>query len=343
MSMKKAIILINLGSPDSPEISDVRKYLAEFLWDKRVIDINPIARWLLLHGIILRKRPQSSSAAYRKVWTKNGSPLIVLSKQLRDRLAEQTDLPVYLGMRYGNPSIESVIKQLTADGITHALAIPLYPHYAMSSYETVVEKVREDSVRLNSGITFDFLPPFYDDPVYISALVTSATPFLGKQFDHLLFSFHGIPVSHLHKSDPSGKHCVQSQNCCDISSPSHKTCYRHQCYATVKAFVSLANIPDEKYSVSFQSRLGKKEWLTPYTVDELARLAKAGKRKLLVICPAFVSDCLETLEEIAVEGKSIFLDAGGESFQQIPCLNTHPQWIRFLRQKCELYAGNPPA
>lgn len=337
---KKAVILINLGSPDSTSIPDVRKYLAEFLWDKRVISINPIARWLLLHGIILRTRPKHSAENYKKIWTPDGSPLVVISKELREKVAREVSIPVYLAMRYGSPSIRSVLINLRAEGITDALIIPLYPQYAMSSYETVVEKVHEEARRLELNTHFSFLPPFYNDPEYIQALVESADPYLKKDYDHLLFSFHGIPVSHLQKSVNDPRHglgILQTEDCCAPNAESRKTCYRHQCYETVKYFTEVANISKDAYSFSFQSRLGKEPWLQPYTIDKFHELPKQGIKKLLVICPVFVSDCLETLEEISGEGKEIFINAGGQSFEQIPCLNTHPSWISFLKKKIKNY------
>jgi ferrochelatase len=197
----------------------------------------------------------------------------------------------------------------------------------MSSFETAVERVKELAVKIAPQMRITVQPPFYKDAEYISALVASAGEYLKKDYDYLLFSYHGLPERQIKKSDPTGCHCLTKENCCEVASPAHATCYRAQCYQTTKAFCEKAGIPREKYSVSFQSRLGKDPWLKPYTDFELERLAKQGVKKLLVICPAFVSDCLETIEEIGIRGRESFMQAGGQQFDQIPCLNEHPLWI----------------
>jgi ferrochelatase len=220
------------------------------------------------------------------------------------------------------------------------LLIPLFPHYAASSYETAAVRVLELAIK--SGMKVTVQPPYYNDPDYIAALVASAADFLKRDYDHLLFSYHGIPERHLRKADPTGSHCLQAENCCVVASPAHATCYRAQCFATTAAFVKLAGVPAEKYSVSFQSRLGKEPWLKPYTDYELLRLAQEGKKRMLVICPAFVSDCLETIEEIGMRGCADFLGASGKEFTRIPCMNEHPQWIAALEKMAGRFLAGQP-
>lgn len=332
---KRAVLLVNLGSPDSTSVSDVRRYLREFLGDERVLDLSAPLRWLLLEGIILRTRPKKSAHAYEQIWTKDGSPLILTSisvqRKLQDELGNGT--PVYLAMRYGQPSIASIVGQMNADGIDEVLLIPQYPHYAMSSWETVVVKVYEEAARLAPRLRVSLVQPFYRDADYIEALFTVASPYFAQPHDYVLFSYHGIPVRHLRKADTSKAHCMTVNDCCNTCSPVQSTCYRAQVFATTRALAARAQLAPERHSVSFQSRLAGEPWLTPFTDHELQRLAAAGKKRLLVLCPAFVADCLETIEEISGEGKKTFLDAGGESFVQVPCLNDHPAYIDFLAKR----------
>ena len=329
--MSKGILLVNLGSPDSPSAPDVRRYLNEFLMDGRVIDTPwPVRRFVV--GLILIKRPAESGHAYEKIWTKDGSPLVVTSKRVRAALQSRVSVPVELAMRYQNPPIEFGVKSLAAKGVKDVLLIPLFPHYAMSSYETAVVRVQEVAARHAPQMKITVQPPYYDAPDFIAALVASTADFLKQDYDHLLFSYHGIPERHLRKSDTTGCHCLKVENCCEVPSPAHATCYRAQCFATTAAFVKLAGVPKEKYSVSFQSRLGKDPWLKPYTDYELVRLAQEGKKKMMVICPAFVSDCLETIEEIGMRGCEDFMKASGKEYTRIPCLNEHPLWIAALEK-----------
>lgn len=339
---KSAVLLVNLGSPDSTSVADVRRYLEEFLGDERVIDRPPQPfRSLLLNGIIIPRRAPKSAHAYRQVWTDQGSPLLVTSRSVRDRLASSlgTATPVYLAMRYGQPSIASVLARIAADGIGQLLLFPQYPHYAMSSWETVVVQVYAEAARLAPGLKVHCVQPFYADADYIDVLHAVSAPFLAQPHDHVLFSYHGIPERHLRKGDPSHAHCLTVDDCCTTCSPAHATCYRAQCLATTRALVARAGIPADRHSVSFQSRLVGEPWLKPYTDHELERLPGEGRRRLLVLCPAFVADCLETLEEIQGEGRDTFLEAGGESFQQIPCPNDHPAYIDFLANRVRRWLG----
>jgi protoporphyrin/coproporphyrin ferrochelatase len=336
--MKTGIVLMNLGSPDSTTEKDVRRYLAEFLMDERVIDISYIARLLLVRGIIVPLRAPRSAKAYRSIWTSEGSPLIVITRQLQAALQQQTDAPVVMAMRYGSPSPKQAFDELLRrmPDIEKVIAIPMYPHYAMSSYETAVVYAREVHEKGGYPFQLELIPPFYEEPNYLDALADSIQPYLLQPYDHIVFSYHGIPERHILKSDPTGGHCLQSAGCCSVHSPAHATCYKHQCITTMHKIVERLQIPADKHSFSFQSRLGRDEWLKPYTVKRLAEMPKEGIKRLVVVCPAFVSDCLETLEEMAEEGKEVFMHAGGDSFTLVPCMNLHPKWVAALAG----YAGN---
>lgn len=307
----RGILLVNLGSPDSPSVKDVRRYLRQFLMDERVIDTSYWMRKFIVECTILPFRPRKSANAYAQIWTPEGSPLVVTSRQVQRLLQDKLSHPVALGMRYGNPSIESAIRELLAKGVDRIFLIPLYPHYAKSSVETAVVEVHRVLRALGTGALLEVQPPFYNDPLYIDALVASAQPALQAPYDHLLFSYHGLPERHLQNATP-------------------ETDYRRHVYETTRLFVERAQIPAAKFSVAFQSRLGRDPWIKPYTDIEIPKLAQRGVKKLLVICPAFVSDCLETLEEIGIRGRTAFLNAGGSDLHLIPCLNTHPKWIETL-------------
>ena len=336
---RKGILLVNLGSPDSTKVSDVRKFLREFLMDGRVLDTPWLIRFFVVHCFILPFRPRASAEAYQQIWTSEGSPLVVISHQVADLLREKVRIPVKLAMRYQNPPVEEGIEALLKDGVDDILMIPLFPHYAMSSYESAVEKVKDVLKQKATGATLTVQAPYYDRADYITALVESARPSLEQGFDHLMISFHGIPERHLRKSDPTGEHCLQISSCCEGECPSHATCYRAQCLKTAAAFVREANIPQDKYSVTFQSRLGRDPWLKPYTDLEIERLGKEGVQSLKVICPAFVSDCLETLEEIDIRGRESFQESGGGDCSLVPCMNTHPQWIKVLQNMVDEFEG----
>lgn len=336
--MSKAVLLVNLGSPDSPSVPDVRRYLNEFLMDARVIDAAwPLRRFIV--GMILLNRPKESAHAYQSVWTPEGSPLIVISRHVQALLQQRVSVPVELAMRYQNPGVPDAVKKLAGQGITELLLIPLFPHYAMSSYETAVVWVRENIARHAPHIRLTVQPSYYAAPDYIAALAAVSAPALQTDFDHLLFSFHGVPERQIKKSDPTKCHCLTVPNCCEVPSPAHEFCYRAQCFQTAKQVAEKCGVPANKWSVAFQSRLGKDPWLKPFTDFELERLPKAGVKKLVIISPAFVSDCLETIEEIGMRGRETFLQAGGERYTLIPCLNEHPLWITALENMVKSFAG----
>lgn len=322
---------MNLGSPDSPTAKDVKPYLDEFLMDERVIDVPKILRNILVRGIILQTRPKRSAKAYKKIWWEEGSPLIVISEHFAVKVRAQTDLPIALGMRYGSMSIRKAFQELADQGVDEVLLVPLYPHYAMSSYETVVVKALEEQQKHFPSIKVTTLPAFYHNPDYIRVLSRSIAEGLEDfDYDHVLFSYHGIPERHIRKSDPTRFHCKIDGSCCKVNSVAHHTCYRHQCYKTTDLVVEALGLPQDKVSTSFQSRLAGDPWLKPYTDYEFERLAKEGKKRLIVVTPAFVSDCLETLEEIAMEGKEQFEEAGGEHYKHIPCLNERDDWVALM-------------
>ena len=332
---------MNLGSPDSTEVKDVQKYLNEFLMDGRVIDYPYLFRKLLVQGIIVPFRSPKSAQAYKTIWTKEGSPLVVLTQQLQAALQEKLMVPVEIAMRYGNPSPKQAFDKLLErePDLEEVIAIPLYPHYAMSSYETAVEHAKASFTKKNYPFKLRFVKPFYNEPDYIKAMAVNMRSYLEKEYDHILFSYHGIPERHIKKSDITGSHCLKVENCCQVNSEAHDYCYRHQCFETTRLIAAELKLPALKYSISFQSRLGK-GWLQPFTDIRLEEMPKEGIKKILVICPAFVSDCLETLEEIAIRGKESFMEAGGEEFQMIPCLNTHPLWVEALAGWINSYSEN---
>jgi len=327
----KGVLLVNLGSPDSPTAKDVKPYLDEFLMDERVIDAPKFLRNILVRGIILQTRPKKSAKAYAKIWWDEGSPLVVISERFQEKVQQHTTAPVALGMRYGTIKIKIALQELKEKGVTEVLLVPLYPHYAMSSYETVVVKTMEEQQKHFPEMQLTTLPAFYKSADYIKVLSERIAEGLKDfKYDHILFSYHGIPERHIRKSDPTRFHCKIDGSCCQINSVAHHTCYRHQCYDTTELVKNHLGLSEEKISTSFQSRLAGDPWLKPYTDYEFERLAKEGKKRLAVITPAFVSDCLETLEEIAMEGKEQFEEAGGTDYIHIPCLNDSDAWVKLM-------------
>ena len=325
----KGALLVNLGSPNSTSVKDVKNYLDEFLMDKRVIDSPYLVRAFVVKGIILNTRPKKSAEAYKKIWWPGGSPLIVLSERLHKKVQENTKIPVELAMRYGKPSIKSGLQKLVDQGVTEIFLIPLYPQFAMASTETIVVLANKLVKKHFPQVTLTDLPAFYNKADYIEVLSESIQSELEKSKpEHLLFSYHGLPERHIKKSDVTKSHCKIDGSCCNTPSPAHEFCYRHQCYETTKQVAEKLNLKEGSYSVSFQSRLGRDPWIKPYTDHVIDNFAKNGLKKLAVVTPAFVSDCLETLEEIGMEAKSSFIENGGEEFTAIPCLNENEKWIK---------------
>ena len=332
----QALLLVNLGSPASTSVADVRSYLNQFLMDPYVIDLPwPVRR--LLVSLILIKRPEQSAHAYASIWWEDGSPLVVLSRRLQQAMTRQwTQGPVELAMRYGEPSIETTLLRLVAQGQKKITLAPLYPQFADNTVTTVIEEARRVIRDKKLDVQLSILQPFYDQPEYLDALVASAQPYLEQEHDHLLLSFHGLPERHLTKLDPTGQHCFKDADCCKNASPQVlATCYRAQCLRTAELFAERLGLAPGTWSVSFQSRLGRAKWIEPYTEARLDELAKQGAKKILVMCPAFVADCIETLEEIGDRGLEQFREAGGEELVLVPCLNDNPQWAKALSALCE--------
>ena len=323
----KGVLLVNLGSPESPTAKDVKPYLDEFLMDKYVIDVPFLLRALLVRGIILQTRPEKSAAAYAKIWWKEGSPLVVISQRMQKKVQALTDIPLALAMRYGTITILKGLQELKDKGVTEVMLFPLYPQHAMASTTTILVLAEELRQQHFPEMTFTNVPAFYNKPGYIKALANSMKKHLDTfDYDHLLFSYHGIPKRHIRKTDITKSHCAIDGSCCNTPSPAHEFCYRHQCYETTKQVVQYLGIPEGKYSQTFQSRLAGDKWLTPYTDVEINKMPEKGIKKLAVVTPAFVSDCLETLEEIAMEANHQFKEHGGEEFMAIPCMNDGDEW-----------------
>ena len=326
----KGVLLIQLGTPEAPTTSAVRRYLREFLSDPWVLDISPPARWALLNLIILPFRPKKSAHAYQQIWTDDGSPLMVHSVALADKLgaALGQDYSVALGMRYGSPSITDALQQLDAAGATEVAVLPLYPQYAMSSTGTALACLYEEASRHDVVPTLQVIPEFYDHPLYLDGCATlieaERTDF---RPDHILFSYHGLPERQVKKADRSGSHCLATDSCCDRIVPANRSCYRAQTFATTRGLTKRLGLAQDEFSVGFQSRLGRTPWIQPYTDEVLLELAQRGVKRLLVTCPSFVSDCLETLEEIGIRAKAAFIAAGGEDLRLVPCLNSDPAWV----------------
>ena len=329
--MKKGVLLVNLGSPDSPEPKDVKKYLGEFLMDERVIDIPFAARTALVKGIILNTRPKESAKAYKKIWWDEGSPLIVISERLQNKIREQVDIPIALAMRYGSMTIKKGLQELVDKGVDKVFLMPLYPQFAMATTETILVLAEELRQKHFPNLKIESLPAFYNKTDYIETLSNSIQESLkDKTYEHLLFSYHGVPERHIRKRDITKSHCKIDGNCCVTASKAHEFCYRHQCYEVTRLVSEKLQLKEGSFSTSFQSRLGFDPWLQPYTDRTIERLGKEGVKTMAIATPAFVSDCLETLEEIAMEGKEIFHEMGGEDFTTIPCLNDDEGFVSLL-------------
>jgi ferrochelatase len=344
--MKTGVLLLNLGSPEAPTAAAVRPYLREFLSDPRVIDIPAPLRWLLLNVFILPFRPRKSAEAYAKVWTPEGSPLLVHSRAFADKLSAELGpgYRVALAMRYGNPSIPSVLAGLLREPLKEIILVPLYPQYASSSTGTALEAaLRALSLQWNVP-SVRIVPPFFDRPEYLDAMGENAAPRLDAfRPDHVLFSYHGLPERHIRKSEYSGAHAdlclAQANGCCADHGIVNPFCYRSQSFATTRALASRLGLDPARTSTAFQSRLGRTPWIKPYTDEVLVTLARSGVRRLAVFSPSFVADCLETLEEMQIRGRESFLAAGGEDLMLIPALNANAAWARGM---AEILRFSPP-
>jgi ferrochelatase len=332
---KKGVLLINLGTPDSPSTADVRKYLREFLMDPRVIDINPVSRTLLVKGIIAPTRGPKSAKLYQKIWDdKTGSPLLHYSllqqKLLQERLGDE--YMVELAMRYQSPNIESALERLKAALVDNIQVIPLFPQYASASTGSVYEKVMGLVAKWPTSPTISFINSFHDNELMIEAFAQNARKYAPETYDHVLFSFHGLPQRQLIKSDHTHQHCLKVSGCCETLTDVNKFCYSAQSHHTARLIAEKLNIRKDKYTICFQSRLGSDPWVQPYTSEIVAKLAKEGKKRLLVFCPAFVADCLETVYEVTTEYGDEFKALGGEHVQLVESLNDSPLWIEALEK-----------
>ncbi|MGF1509154.1 MAG: ferrochelatase [Myxococcota bacterium] len=327
------VLLINLGTPDSTSTSDVRRYLREFLSDPRVLDIHPLGRWALLNLVILPFRPSKSAEAYRSIWTEEGSPLLVygqsLARRVQDELGPQ--FRVELAMRYGNPSIPDAAERLMALQPRKIIVVPLFPQYSSAAFGSAAERAL-DVLRVQWNVPpTEVIGPFFDDPDFIHAFADVGRPELESfRPDHVLFSYHGIPERQIQKSDPSGEHCLRKLDCCSQLTKNNRFCYRAHCFETTRCLAESLGLDDGAWSVSFQSRLGRTPWIKPYTDEVLPELARNGVERVAVYCPAFVADCLETLEEIGIRAVEDFRDAGGKALKLIPSLNDHPSWVQAI-------------
>ena len=347
--MPHGLLLINLGTPDEPTTSAVRRYLREFLSDPRVLDINPVGRSLLLNLIILPTRPAKSAHAYRSIWDPTrGSPLMYHSQDLAAAVAAQlgAEWKVELAMRYASPSLKSGLDTLIAAKCDRIVVLPLFPQYASSSTGSAVARVMELMRDQWTVTPLDFVPAFFDDEGFLAALTAVGAPALATtKPDHVLFSFHGLPIRHVTKTDPgagtASAHCASSETCCDtLAIPN---CYRAQCYFTAREMARRLGLPADKYTVCFQSRLGRTPWITPYTDVVLDQLAAKGIKRLAVFCPAFVADCLETVEEIGMRAVEQWKAAGGEELVLVPSLNSTPAWVDAVCAMATRHAARKPS
>lgn len=334
MKAKKGVLLINLGTPDSPKVPDVRRYLDEFLMDGRVIDIGVIQRNLLVRGIIVPFRSPKTAKLYNEIWDKEkGSPLLYISEEqvalLRNELGDEYQIE--LAMRYQNPSIEQALEKLRLSMVDSIRVIPLFPQYASATTGSVIEKVMRLMSNWSTFPVVSFVNQFYDNDLMIEAFADHGRIKKPETFDHVLFSFHGLPVRQLKNVDNSGNHGCDAPKCCEQITATNKFCYSAQCHATARLIAQKLDIAPDNYTVCFQSRLGKEPWIQPYTSDVLEKLAHSGAKRLLVFSPAFVADCIETLYEITVEYGQEFKKLGGEHVELVPSLNTHPKWIKALK------------
>ena len=335
----KGVLMVNLGSPDSPEPKDVKPYLDEFLMDERVIDVPKWLRTFLVKGIILNTRPKKSAKAYKKIWWDEGSPLIVLSERLQKKVQLQSSIPIALAMRYGKPSIATGLAELHEKGVDEVLLMPLYPQHAMATTETIVVLAEQIRAEHYPKMQFTHLPAFYNHPDYVRVLSNSIQEFLQqKEWEHILFSYHGIPERHIRKTDVTKSHCTIDGQCCQKPSKAHQYCYRHQCYETTRQVAEYLELKQGSYSTSFQSRLAGDKWLQPYTDKTVENFAKSGTKKMAIVTPAFVSDCLETLEEIGMEAAEDFEENGGQKLHVVPCINDRDDWVKVLSRWIDEWA-----
>jgi len=342
----RGLLLVNVGTPDAPTAPAVRRFLRDFLSDPRVMDMNPVGRFLLLRLIILPFRPKRSAHAYQQIWTDDGSPILVHGRALARAVGERLgqDWRVELGMRYGNPSIADALAAFDSAGVDHVVVLPLFPQRAASTTDTAIEAVHRELRDRSDRPRLSFVEPFYQRDDFIAAFAEVGRPALdAAAADHVLFSFHGLPESHVRKADASGHHCLEDADCCHAIAAINRDCYRAQCFATARSLARALSLDRSQWTTCFQSRLGRVPWIEPHTDAVIAELAQGGARRLAVFCPAFVADCLETLEEIGIRGRDSFVDAGGEELVLVPSLNSSPDWADVVARMAEEAADSRDA
>jgi len=341
------VLLINLGTPDAPTPEAVGSYLREFLMDGLVIDVPKPLRWFLVNVMIVPRRKGQSAKAYQKVQLAEGSPLLVYTRELAEKLAARLAVDddryvIEYAMRYGNPSIAASLARLHSQDVSRIVVFPLYPQYAESSFETAVVETKRRAQELGYADRLSFFPPFYDRPEFIAAFAQRIAEDCEQQFpEYIVFSFHSLPERHLKRLDATREHCLAKSGCCDEISSVNENCYRAQCIFTARAVAEQLGLKKGSYTVSFQSRLGRAKWLGPTTEDVLRDLARHGVKRIAVSCPSFVADCLETVEEMGIRGRKTFLDAGGEELRLIPSLNSHPLWVETVAGWIVNFSGQP--
>lgn len=333
--MKTGVLLINLGTPDSPSTADVRKYLTQFLNDPRVIDISAMGRWLLVNLFIVPFRAPKSAALYKQIWTKEGSPLLIYGLQVKEKLQKELGdkYIVELGMRYRKPSIESALDNLRKEKVDRIIAIPMYPQYASSSTGSSIECMMKELEKWEVTPSVNVISKFHDDPGFIDSFVEVAKKYDHTKYDHVLFSYHGLPERQIKKASAHyGSDYCQLGKCCNSINKNNQYCYRANCFETTRQLAQRLGIPEDKYTVSFQSRLGRTPWVKPYSDEVIIEKGKEGVKRMLVLSPAFVADCLETIHEIGTEYHHLFRQHGGEKIQLVESLNSHPRWIQALKE-----------
>ncbi len=340
------VVLVNTGTPASTSVADVRRYLGQFLNDPRVIDIPAWQRWLLLNFIILRFRPAKSAAAYRKIWTERGSPLLFhgldLAQGMQTELGEQA--MVRLAFQFGEPSIPQAFQAFADAGIRQVCVVPLFPQYASASTGSAVQAAIEAAAERWVIPSLHVVPPFWAEPEFLDGMASHLQGALAQEEpDHIVLSFHGVPEHHCTRTDETGAHCLKTPQCCDAIGGANASCYRAQCMATARGIMAKLQLDPQHVTVAFQSRLGRVPWIKPYTDVVLTELAAQGKRKIVVAEPSFVADCLETLEEIGVRGREDFKAAGGHELTLVRSLNADSQWAvglaNIVRRSCSWLAS----
>lgn len=329
---KTCVLLINLGTPDSPSVKDVRKYLFEFLNDPRVIDINPIGRFFLVNFIIVPFRAPKSAKIYKELWTKDGSPIMIYGESVKNKLQKElgNDFEVELAMRYQNPSLDEVCSRMQKKGYEKIIVLPLFPQYASASTGSAIDKAMKLISKWWVIPEIKIISQFYDDENYLNCVIEQSKKYNLNDYEHILFSYHGLPIRQVDKVYSDGKPC-DDHKCEDEINENNRYCYKATCYATTRMLAKKLNLPKERYTVCFQSRLDK-DWLEPFSDKVVEEWARKGAKKLLVFSPAFVADCLETTVEIGIEYQKIFKDNGGEKVQLVESLNDHPMWINTLKK-----------